>query len=110
MVKNTSGSSAKATSPVAKKSKSDSESTTVRVRKAPKLIPFMVVGTSFGALLGLGAYFMVPESARTDANILGVLVVFLGAIGFMSGSLMALGFDWLSRARSEEVEATKLKG
>ena len=86
------------------------ETTTVKVRKAPKLFPFMMVGTAFGAMLGVGAYFMVPESARTDANILGVLVVFLGAIGFMSGALMALGFDWLSRARSEQVEATKLKG
>ena len=86
------------------------ETTTVKVRKAPKLFPFMLVGTAFGALLGVGAYFMVPASERTDANILGVLVVFLGAIGFMSGTLMALGFDWLSRARSEQVEATKLKG
>jgi hypothetical protein len=82
----------------------------VRVRKAPKLIPFMTVGTTFGVLLGVGAYFVVPESARTDANILGVLVVFLGAIGFMSGTLMALVFDWVSRARSQELEATKLKG
>lgn len=90
--------------------KKKAEVTTVRVRKAPKLIPFMAVGTTFGALLGVGAYFVVPESARTDANILGVLVVFLGAIGFMSGTLMALVFDWVSRARSQELEATKLKG
>ena len=69
MVKNTSGSSAKATSPVAKKFKSDSESTTVRVRKAPKLIPFMVVGTSFGALLGLGAPVVVGDAGAQGVDV-----------------------------------------
>ena len=88
----------------------NTQTATVRVRKAPKLIPFMAVGTTFGVLLGVGAYFVIPESAKTDASILGVLVVFLGAIGFMSGTLMALVFDWVSRARSQELEATKLKG
>jgi hypothetical protein len=52
----------------------------------------------------------MPADPKGGISILGVLVVYLGGAGFMSGTLVALGFDWISRTRSKEVEATKLKG
>jgi len=37
-------------------------------------------------------------------------VVYIGGAGFFAGTLVSLGADWLSRARAQQVEATKLKG
>jgi len=70
----------------------------------------MSVGTIFGLVLALVLSSLIPAEAQGGTSILGVLVVYLGGAGFMSGTLMALGFDWISRTRSKEVEATKLKG
>ena len=96
---------------MAKKSATPTETpTTLRIRRAPKFLPFMSIGTIFGLVLALVLSALIPAEAQGGTSILGVLVVYLGGAGFMSGTLMALGFDWISRTRSKEVEATKLKG
>lgn len=95
---------------MAKSSKPKAETTTVRIRRAPKFLPFMSVGVIFGVILAFVVEAMIPQELKTGASILGVLVVYLGGAGLLSGTLMALGFDWISRARAKEVEATKLKG
>lgn len=96
---------------MAKKSATPTETpTTLRIRRAPKFLPFMSIGTIFGLVLALVLSSLIPAEAQGGTSILGVLLVYLGGAGFMSGTLMALGFDWISRTRSKEVEATKLKG
>jgi len=95
---------------MAKKSATPKETpTTLSIRRAPKFLPFMSVGTIFGVVLAFVLSTLIDAQAQGGVSILGVLVVYLGGAGFMSGTLVALGFDWISRTRSKEVEATKLK-
>jgi len=95
---------------MAKKSVSPSEEfTTIRIRKAPKFLPFMSAGTVLGIIFALVISALEPAEARGGVSLAGVLVVYLGGAGLMAGTLVALGFDWISRTRSKEVEATKLK-
>lgn len=95
---------------MAKKSRNSEEQVVLRVRKAPKFLPFMSVGTIFGLILAVLVYIAIPQELKSGASIFGVLLIYLGGAGLLSGTLMALGFDWLSKARSKEVEATKLEG
>ncbi len=96
---------------MAKKTVTSKETPTMlRIRRAPKFLPFMSIGTIFGVVLALVLSSLMPADPKGGTSILGVLVVYLGGAGFMSGTLVALGFDWISRTRSKEVEATKLKG
>lgn len=94
---------------MAKKSSKPKEiTTTIRIRKAPKFLPFMSAGTIVGVIFALVLAALEPTGARGGVSLAGLLVVYLGGAGFMAGTLVALGLDWISRTRSKQVEATKL--
>jgi hypothetical protein len=55
-------------------------------------------------------FALSSDSQKAQPGILGFLVVYIGGAGFLGGTVVSLGADWLSRARAKQVEATKLKG
>ena len=82
----------------------------VSVRRAPKLFAFMATGAFVGIVLAFVLFAISSDSQKAQPGILGFLVVYIGGAGFLGGTVVSLGADWLSRARAEQVEATKLKG
>ncbi len=82
----------------------------VKIRRAPKFIPFMAIGTGLGALLGLIIGLSVPVDQQTGKSLLGLLVVFLAGVGFGLGVLLVVILDRIFIARSKTAEATKLEG
>ncbi len=82
----------------------------VSIRRAPKFIPFMSVGAGLGALLGLILGLTIPTDQQTGKSLLGLLVVFLAAVGFGLGVLLVVILDRIFVARSKTAEATKLEG
>ena len=82
----------------------------VSVRRAPKLFAFMATGAFVGIVLAFVLFAISSDSQKAQPGILGFLVVYIGGAGFLAGTLVSLGADWLSRARAKQVEATKLKG
>ncbi len=93
-----------------KKSKPQETVEVVSVRRAPKLFAFMATGAFVGIVLAFILFTISSESQKAQPGILGFLVVYIGGAGFLAGTVVSLGADWLSRARAKQVEATKLKG
>jgi hypothetical protein len=82
----------------------------VEIRRAPKYLPFLLTGGGVGLVLALLVFFGTGQFAKADwANILGVLVLFLCAIGTFGGLYLVTVFDKLSKAKAKRTSATKLE-
>jgi hypothetical protein len=83
----------------------------VEIRRAPKYFPFLMSGGALGLFLALLVFFATGQFASKDwPNILGVLLVFLCAIGAFGGLYLAVVFDRVSKAKAKRTSATKLEG
>ena len=79
----------------------------VRIRKAPKFLPFMIVFGVVGLVLALFLNANIDEDSRTAQSILGYLVGYLVVLGAIVGLIVALVIDLISRKRAKTVEATR---
>lgn len=79
----------------------------VRIRKAPKLLPFMLLFAVIGAVVAFILNASIPDNARTAQPILGYLVGYLTVLGGILGLIVALVWDNISRMRSKTVEAER---
>lgn len=88
---------------------SEPERRNVTIRRAPKVIPFLVIGALLG-LIGAGIIaFTGPEGSEfSRGTVLGFFSVLLLIPGLLLGALAALLFDWISvrRSRAAVVEST----
>ena len=86
------------------------ESEIVKIRRAPKYLPFIISGSLLGLVLALivGAY--LPASSDTRSQVQGILVVYFVGGGLGLGIVAALVFDRIFSARAKSAEATKLEG
>jgi spore maturation protein SpmB len=84
---------------------------TARVRRAPKVIVFLVLGAAIGvfvAMLLTFGFSSVNASAVTGvtystANIFGFLVIICGALGLLLGGVVAIILDRVSIRRARNV-------
>ena len=75
----------------------------VVLRKAPKILSFLILG----AVLGLVTAFILytNSSQSTAASILGYLIVFCSALGAGVGAVVAIALDRALRRKSKVVKA-----
>lgn len=89
---------------------SEPERRNITIRRAPKVIPFLVIGALLG-LIGAGIIaFTGPEGSDfSRGTVLGFFSVLLLFPGLLLGALAALLFDWISvrRSRNAVVESTE---
>lgn len=78
----------------------------VTVRRAPKIIPFLVLGALLG-LIGAGIIaFTGPESEQfSRGTVLGFFSALLLIPGLLLGAIVALVLDWISVRRSRNATA-----
>jgi hypothetical protein len=93
-----------------KDTKSSAPTQDVRIRRAPKYLPFLLLGGVIGFIVALIIGFSIPADQLTAQPIQGYLVVFLTGIGVGLGIVTALIIDRISSARAKVATATKLKG
>jgi multisubunit Na+/H+ antiporter MnhB subunit len=79
----------------------------VRIRKAPKFLPFMILFGAVGLLVALFLNANIDDESRTAQPILGYLVGYLVVLGAIFGLIVALVIDVISRKRAKTVEATR---
>lgn len=79
--------------------------TTLKIRKAPKFLPFIIAG----ALVGAISAFILNSLSSAGESILGLLLGWLTVIGGALGIVAAVFVDWLLGRSVKEVPATKLK-
>lgn len=80
----------------------------ITVRRAPKYVPFLIVGGLVGVAMAAVVAFALPVADGYDpSSIFGFFMVTFGAGGVLLGAVVALLLDWRSvkRARHAVVEA-----
>jgi len=82
---------------------------TLKVRRSPKFLPFVLSGTILGIIVAFILNALIAPENRTDANILGYLVLYCAGAGLALGVLSAVVLDAIFVARAKQVTATKLE-
>lgn len=90
--------------------KSKEQTVEVSIRRSPKYLNFIILGAVIGIIVALILNAGIPESARTDAPVLGYLVAFLAGGGAALGIIAAVVLDRLFATRAKVAKATKLEG
>ena len=81
---------------------------TVKIRRAPKIGAFLVVGGLVGALVTLVLTAQFPVDPNVGfIPLFGYFCLFCIPAGVLLGALLALAFDRRSRKRSREVTAAR---
>ena len=79
----------------------------VNIRRAPKLLPFGLTGTVIGIILGVLAYFLVPNTDTAPENALGLFIVYGGGTFGAFGVIYAIGLDWITVRKTTKVIAER---
>jgi hypothetical protein len=85
----------------------DSSAQEVEIRRAPKMLPFLLTGAAVGVIIAFVLYFLIPVEDRSAANILGLLVVALGSLGLGIGIAVSIVLDVTTARRVKQVMASK---
>lgn len=82
--------------------------TSVRVRRAPRLTSFLVVGLVFGVLLAIIATFAFPPNQDfATTQVFGFLLLFGAVLGAALGAVVALLVGRVLDGRTREVTAER---
>jgi hypothetical protein len=80
--------------------------TTVRVRRAPKVPIFLILGGALGAIVTLALTLSQPaDPAVGYASLIGYFMLFGIPAGIVFGALVALVLDLVSRKTAKTVDA-----
>jgi len=87
---------------------SNAKTETVKIRRAPKFIPFALTGLALGAVIAIVLSLTINNpNGKTPGFITQLLVYSLaGGAGF--GVVVAVVVDLLSNRRTKEAEASKV--
>lgn len=83
---------------------------TVRIRKTPRFLPFLLTGGILGIIAALVVGLTIPEEQKTGEPIVTLLVAFFAGIGMSLGIVLTIVLDRIGIARAKTLEATKLEG
>lgn len=83
---------------------------TVRIRKTPRFLPFLLTGGILGIIAALVVGLTIPEEQKTGEPIVTLLVAFFAGIGMSLGIVVTIILDRIGIARAKTLEATKLEG
>jgi uncharacterized membrane protein YhaH (DUF805 family) len=80
---------------------------TVKIRRAPKFIPFMFTGFVLGGVVALALTLLITtEEGKTAGFITQILVYCLG-LGASLGVVVAVIFDAVTARRLKDVQVSK---
>ena len=80
----------------------------VEIRRAPKVVPWMITGAVLGVLIALAFGLFTPPNPEVPENFVGLLMVSLGALGLGLGLGIAIIFDLVSSRRAKKAIANRV--
>ena len=79
----------------------------VEIRRAPKIATWAVTGAVFGAIAAFVIFLFIPSDQRSNENILGLLILSFGSLGFGLGLAFALAIDLLTSRKTKSALAER---
>ena len=79
----------------------------VEIRRAPKIATWAITGSVFGTVVAFVVFLLIPQDQRSNENILGLLILSLGSLGFGVGLFFALAIDLLSSRKTKRALAER---
>jgi hypothetical protein len=80
----------------------------IEIRRAPKVLPWMITGGLLGALVAVVLYLLSPSGAEVPENFLGLMVIALSSLGLGLGVGFAIIFDLVSSRRAKRAVANRV--
>jgi hypothetical protein len=80
----------------------------IEIRRAPKVLPWMITGGLLGALVAVILYLLSPGGAEVPENFLGLMVIALSSLGLGLGVGFAIIFDLVSSRRAKRAVANRV--
>lgn len=80
---------------------------TVKIRRAPKFIPFMLTGVLLGGVIAVILSLSITSQDGKTAGFLTQLLVYCLGLGAGIGVLAAVVFDALTARASKDVQVSK---
>jgi xanthine/uracil permease len=87
---------------------SNAKTETVKIRRAPKFIPFALTGLALGAVIAIVLSLTINNSDGKTPGFITQLLVYSLAGGAGFGVVVAVVVDLLSNRRTKEAEASKV--
>ena len=78
----------------------------VEIRKAPRIIPFVITG----AVIGLIVSVITVLTIKAPGNFFGYVLVWGTAIFAALGLIVSVVLEQISHARTKRLDATKIEG
>jgi hypothetical protein len=79
----------------------------VEIRRAPKIATWAITGAVFGAIAAFVVYLFIPSDQRSNENILGLLILSFGSLGFGLGLAFALAIDLVTSRKTKRALAER---
>ena len=80
---------------------------TVKIRRAPKFIPFMFSGFLLGGVVALGLSLLITTEEGKTAGFITQLLVYCLGLGAGLGLVAAVIFDALTARKLKDVQVSK---
>lgn len=80
----------------------------VEIRRAPKIVPWLVTGAILGIVVALLLGLFVEPGPEVPENFVGLLVVALGSLGLGLGIGFAIIYDLVSARRVKRAIANRV--
>ncbi len=80
----------------------------VEIRRAPKIVPFMLTGVVAGMVIALVVFLFIPQTQRSSENILGLLLLSFGSLFGGLGVAFSIAFDLITARSAKRAMAEKV--
>ena len=80
---------------------------TVKIRRAPKFIPFMLTGVMLGGVVALALTLLITTQEGKTAGFITQILVYCLGLGAGVGLVAAVIFDAVTARRSKDVQVSK---
>lgn len=86
---------------------SNAKTETVKIRRAPKFIPFMLTGVLLGGIIAIILSLSITTQDGKTAGFLTQLLVYCLGLGVALGAVAAVIVDALAARRAKDVQVSK---
>lgn len=80
---------------------------TVKIRRAPRFIPFMLTGVLLGGVVALALTLLITTQEGKTAGFITQILVYCLGLGAGVGLIAAVIFDAVTARRSKDVQVSK---